>query len=472
MAKPSKKKRSVSLTQSKYFRTGALALVGLVVAGGAFAATSGDLAYSARSLVAQVIGGIDTTPRITIARDTYTPSAAVWPGVEQNLAQFSVKPRYLGAYGYLRSFKASVHIDSKTAALYAGRIGARFVTCNTTACVEIPLSASTPVASTTSKGLLYSFQGGMTPQVGSGVTGRLVIYGTPYYGSIYAASSSPAANIKAQIDAADGAGLICAPVNGTQSCSWKSVPVETALAYGNWLKVNRGSGYAYGYWDINNSASLTATDADRVLKVAVGTLACPFTKKCDIDSSGSVTATDANLLLKYAVGSLPPPGTASTTPATGSVKVELVSTATNATTGPGSNDDLGTFKIRYKVTAVGADAYIPGSIFIAPASTTDSSATRLMRTMVRVERAGVTVSSEIVADMTSPSGAVMPEKGIYLVKAGTSQTFEVTTLVHLPAAGTAGMYRVSVDGISWDPTGALPYNLTSDKFSTSYLSLN
>lgn len=451
MAKSNKKKRGVSLTQSKYLRTGALALVGLVVAGGAFAATSGDLAYSARSLVAQVISGIDTTPRLTIVRNAYTPSGSIWPGAGKTLAIFDVNPKYLSGYGYLRAFTGSVHTDSKTAGLNVGNISVQWESCAPTCyTTKIPLSMT---ASSTSKGLAYFFSttdSNPLPIVGPYKTGKIIITGHPYYGSIYnnPAVPLPAASVKAQIDAGKGAGETCTTVGGVKSCRYDGVAVYTSLAYGNWLKVARPTGFGYGYWDLNNNGSLTASDSDLLLKVAVQTIACPIFKKCDINASGSVTTADASMLLKYAVGSLPPPGTATTTPAT-TITSKLISTAVVQDSG-----GRGVFKLRYEVTAMGGSVYIPEQ-----ASST---------AQYFIEKQGIAQGNMGVAALESTL-VDTTKIGNYVIKSGETATFYLTVAL---APTSSGYYRTVMNGVRW----GIADDYTAEKmqvvdFKTDYISL-
>ena len=311
---PMAKKRMFRSKQS--LRTGTLVVIGMLAVGVSYAAATTDLAYNAQSLMAAVVGGVDTTPRLTIARGAYTQEGEIWPGPDKVLAQFDVSPKYLTSYGYLRTVSATVHVDSSTAGLYVGNIGMRYVSCKGGTCSEQAIPVGASGHSSNSAGHTYSFNTLVTdkfqkfPEVGASTTGQILITGTPYYGTIYSTTTEPTARVKAQIETATGAGQTsCANVGGVKKCKYGSVPVYTTLAYGNWLKIKRGDGYAYGYWDINSNGTLAVSDANLLLKVAVNAIACPLFKKCDINGSGTVTSVDAQQLLKYSVGSLPPPGT-------------------------------------------------------------------------------------------------------------------------------------------------------------------
>ncbi len=61
-------------------------------------------------------------------------------------------------------------------------------------------------------------------------------------------------------------------------------------------------GDADGSGDAMSGANITATDALRTLRAAVGLTGCE-TCRCDVDLSTTITATDALAILRAAVGS-------------------------------------------------------------------------------------------------------------------------------------------------------------------------
>lgn len=148
---------------------------------------------------------------------------------------------------------------------------------------------------------------------------------------------------------------------------------------------------------------------------------------------------------------------------TNGIAVALISDSASVTSGSGSNDDLGTFRIRFRVTAVGSDIYMASAVANAVTYT--------------VDRAGTTTSGGVSATLTNLTDTTLtPSVGDYLIQEGTSQVFELTVTAQLPAAGTAGLYRASLTGVKWDidddPTPDNTYTSNLDQFSTEYIGLN
>ncbi len=145
-----------------------------------------------------------------------------------------------------------------------------------------------------------------------------------------------------------------------------------------------------------------------------------------------------------------------------SIGVTFVSADTSILSGSGANDDTGIFRIKYKVTAVGGDAYI---------SSTTASAVNYI-----VDRAGVPVAaSAISASITNDTDWTMTPKVNFLIKDGDSETFTLTVSVQLGGTYTAGMYRTSLTGIKWGTADDMipEYTYTNlDGFKTSYVGLN
>jgi hypothetical protein len=466
MAKPSKKRASL---MGNYRRVGTLAVVGVVALGGAYAASAGDLLYASRSLLAAVIAPIDTTPRLVISRNASTPIWSVWPGAEKTFAVFDVAPRYLQYYGYLRTFTGSVHVNSSSAGLSVGKIGVRYEACETNGyCVAAQVPISSPVASSSIMGKAYFFNASLAPNlVGPNKTGKVIITGIPYYDTVYATASTTA-SVKAQIDYAAGAGQVVSTAS-TTSTVYRSVPVYTNLAYGNWIKVSRGSGYAYGYWDINNSGALAASDANIIANVAVGTQKCPLFKLCDVNKSGSVTVTDSSLLLKYAVGSLPPPTPTVMKPS--APTVSFVSATTQVESIDGSRNDRATFVVKYKILAEGSDFYIPSGVGM----TTLTSPALNGKTNAYLEKQGIRVGGG--TPTIDFSGVTQTSTGNYVIKKDTTANVTLTIRADLTQLGsTAGMYRAGLLGFSHglaDVVPLLPYTLVnSDSFKTNYVNLD
>jgi hypothetical protein len=311
MAKPSGALRSLKMKgKGKKLRPAYLGAIALVLVGGAYAAASTDLAYNAKSLMAQVYSAVDKTPRVVISRSGDSLSGNLWGTSEATLGTFIVTPQNISE-GNIDGLAASITVSPEIADYNLRNIHLRYLYCSTSTCktIEIPISSSSydrSIYGTTY--FLYTAKNLVLPVSATDFKpAAILVSAYPYYSTVYNSSSAPAIKLRAEINAALATGKVCTTANGTKDCTNTSIAVDRSLAYGNWVGLLRGVGFGYGYWDINNNGKLTAPDADAVLKVAVGTLACPYLKYCDIDKSGTTSATDANLLLKYAVGSLPPP---------------------------------------------------------------------------------------------------------------------------------------------------------------------
>jgi hypothetical protein len=143
--------------------------------------------------------------------------------------------------------------------------------------------------------------------------------------------------------------------------------------------------------------------------------------------------------------------------------VDFVSSSNSVMSGPSANDDVGTFKIRFKVTAFGGDVYM--------ASTTNYGYTYI------VEKNGVPVSSANVSSViTNITDTNLSNIGNHHIEEGNSEIFDLEVLVPMGSDLTSGQYRVSLVGINWDKNDVYPQNLNKvldkDIFKTSYRVLN
>jgi hypothetical protein len=305
MAKPGKKSSS-----KKLFRIGALAVVAFLAVGTAYAASSGDIAYGSKSLLAAVLGVVDTTPRIVIERNANSRSTAMWPYTTTNIAQFDVYSKYTNSYGYLNFIEVRVVPDRDGTDLKLAKYTMRYSYCasaTTGDCRDIAI----PVA--TSK---YGYADVLNPSVQTKLPvyagqspGVLSVGVLPYYATTFNNSGLPTVYVRALVVNATGAAQICSGGTGAQTCTTAQVAVPvyySNLGYGNSLPLSRGSGFGYGQYDLNNNGILNTADTD-LLKNIIKTLACPLYKVCDIDRSGSYTQADVSLLGNYASGSTPPP---------------------------------------------------------------------------------------------------------------------------------------------------------------------
>jgi hypothetical protein len=155
------------------------------------------------------------------------------------------------------------------------------------------------------------------------------------------------------------------------------------------------------------------------------------------------------------------------------IDVAFISSNTSIMSGDSSNDDTGTFTIRFKVTANGSNVYV--SSLSTHSAYPDS--INIGNTSVYVEKSGVAVTGGVSTSLTNQTDDNINSAGFYEIEDGYSETFELTATVQLPEAGTAGYYRVSINGITWstDPTGSTAssiYNSGLELLKTSYVGLN
>jgi hypothetical protein len=152
------------------------------------------------------------------------------------------------------------------------------------------------------------------------------------------------------------------------------------------------------------------------------------------------------------------------------VDVSLVSVNTSVTSGPSSNDDLGTFKIRFKVKAVEDTIYV-------------SSLVSLMGNkgfVFGVNKSGVALTSGAYATITmvdtdSSSDDDLTSVGNYKIDEDEQRTFELVVTAQLPVIGLAGQYSASLNSFKWDTNDTV--NLSQTKvldgtYRTSYIGLN
>ncbi len=139
--------------------------------------------------------------------------------------------------------------------------------------------------------------------------------------------------------------------------------------------------------------------------------------------------------------------------------------------GNGASDDQATFRIKFKVTAIG------DTIYVSSLADAMLSGVTTGKTSVLVDRAGTATIGGTSVTIANLTDTTKNTAGLYQIEEGDSETFEITTTVQLPAAGAAGQFRVSLSGVSWttDGTDATPnnvYNSSLDSFKTSYTGLN
>ena len=156
---------------------------------------------------------------------------------------------------------------------------------------------------------------------------------------------------------------------------------------------------------------------------------------------------------------------------TSGISLDLVSTSTSVAAGTSTSDDQGTFTIKFKVTAVGDTVYVSTLADAQLSGNTDG------KTTILVDRSGTATVGGVSVAITNTTDDDLNTAGLYLIEEGDSETFELTTTVQLPTAGSGGLYRAVLGGVRWttDSTDATPsnsYTSNLDAFKTSYVGLN
>lgn len=141
------------------------------------------------------------------------------------------------------------------------------------------------------------------------------------------------------------------------------------------------------------------------------------------------------------------------------IGLTLVSTAKTPADNAVANNDLGEFKIVFDVIAIGDTVYVSSLADATLSGVTTGKAS------INVDRAGTATVGGVTASIENTEDSTLNSAGLYEIPEGTTERFELTTTVQLPAAGSAGTYRAQLGGISWgtDATDATPNNAyTSD----------
>ncbi len=156
---------------------------------------------------------------------------------------------------------------------------------------------------------------------------------------------------------------------------------------------------------------------------------------------------------------------------TNGIALTLVgSPSTSVAAGTGSNDDQGTFTIRFKVKAIGDTVYVSS---LADSTLTGNTSGK---TSVHVDRAGTATVGGVSVAITNLTDTDLTSTGNYMIEEGDEETFEMTTTVQLPTAGQAGLFRAALGGVRWGTSDIYPlpnsYISNLDAFKTSYIGLN
>jgi len=144
------------------------------------------------------------------------------------------------------------------------------------------------------------------------------------------------------------------------------------------------------------------------------------------------------------------------------ISVSLVSVTSASSNDTGAANDTATFTIKFKVTAVGEDAYL--ATVVANGYT------------YTVDLAGTATTGGVSAVITNNTDASLTDAYNWLIEEGTNETLTLT-IARVPYGEAAvGLYKAALTGVKWsdtdDNTPDNTYSSNLDSFITSYVSVN
>ena len=144
---------------------------------------------------------------------------------------------------------------------------------------------------------------------------------------------------------------------------------------------------------------------------------------------------------------------------TNGIFLTLISATGTSLNNDGADNDLGTFTLKFKVTAVGDTVYVSS---LADAQLTGNTAGF---TTILVDRAGTATVGGVTASIENDTDTTVNAAGLWQINEDTSETLTLTTTVQLPAAGLAGIYHAVLGGVSWGTSSTVsipPNSYTSE----------
>ena len=412
---------------NKNYKLGALALAVFIAATGSFALATGQIAVQPGSFLAAVFSILSNKPQIIITKNaasaaSTTPSSSVSP-----LATFDVRVANVSYWATLRSLDISIAIND---------------------------------ASTKSPLTLSNFTVDYKYCIPQGKTYGYYFQDAMKYGSCGTYSSTGTGAHKISILSADktAEGYLLR-VGFNQPIYPQQLPgTLTVYARPEYKPAADGSTVALSLQSSLRAAIIGGTGGGDQCKKYTSTI--PYAYSQCYPRLTFVSVPVYGNVINVARESVKP-----------NIQLAFVSASTVATQGPGPNDDLGTFTIRYKIIAIGQPAYISK---LAAARLSVKTVGKTNAVSDRVGAATVGGTSVYLTNLTETD---INAAGLYEIPAGGEVTFEVTTKMQLPKSGAAGQYRVRLGGVRWtnDPKDSTPDNSYAkglDLFKTSYIGLN
>lgn len=229
----------------------------IVIAGGAFFATSGMAIADSNSFVASVISSFSGKPTVIISRASASPSGKITNDLGQVLAVFNVKAKNVKWQATLHSFTVSVPITTRAAsALTISDFALHYDYCTKQGVYgygykggECAHMAFLEPSSVTRTGDTYTLVFNKDlPIYLAQSSGTLTIVGKPKY----TRAGREAVQIRASVSSGVAVGDQCQTIRygyknkyGYSKCGNQSATVSVGSAKGNILTVKRPPGYGY-----------------------------------------------------------------------------------------------------------------------------------------------------------------------------------------------------------------------------------
>lgn len=153
------------------------------------------------------------------------------------------------------------------------------------------------------------------------------------------------------------------------------------------------------------------------------------------------------------------------------IMVTFVSASESVTTGTGSNDDIATFQVEFKVEAFDDDMYIPDIASNAGTVAVDFT----------VDKAGTELTapqygSAVTATLVNDSDSDLSGNGNFDINDSDDETLTLTVTVANSGSLGAGQYRLKLANVRWNSSDSASvfqdFTFNLDDFKTDYIAIN
>lgn len=153
------------------------------------------------------------------------------------------------------------------------------------------------------------------------------------------------------------------------------------------------------------------------------------------------------------------------------IMVTFVSASESVTTGTGSNDDIATFQVEFKVESFDDDMYIPDIASNAGTVAVDFT----------VDKAGTELTapqygSAVTATLVNDSDSDLSGNGNFDINDSDDETLTLTVTVANSGSLGAGQYRLKLANVRWNSSDSASvyqdFTFNLDDFKTDYIAIN